>query len=60
MHYYNGSLFFNMIPQLRGPGHKSQDLVIFFCLGVGESLIYFHLRALAIKSELILMRDEIG
>ena len=65
MRYDNGfelliANFFNMSPQLGGLGPKSQDLLIPFCLGEGESLTYFHLRALEIKSELILMKDETG
>ena len=61
MQYDNGSellitFVFNMTPQLGGLGPKAQDLVIPFCLFEGESLTYFHLRSLAIKSELISMR----
>ena len=49
-----------MSPQLGGLGPKSQDLVIPFRLGEGEPLPYFHLRALAIRSELVLMRYKTG
>ena len=64
MRHVNGfelliAVVFNMIPQLGVLGPKSQELLIPSCLGEGESLTYFHLRALAIKIELILMRDEI-
>ena len=60
MHYYNGfelliAFSFSAIPQLGGIGPKAQDLVISFCLGEGESLPYFHLRDLSIRSELVLM-----
>ena len=54
------TVVFNIIPQLGGLGPKSQDSVIPFCLDEVESLKYFHLRALAIKSELIFMRHKIG
>ena len=45
------TVVFNIIPQLGGLGPKSQDSVIPFCLDEVESLKYFHLRALAIKSD---------
>ena len=65
MHYDNGFetlivVAFAIIPQLGGLGPKSQDLVIPFRLGEGEPLPYFHLRALAIRSELVLMRYKTG
>ena len=47
-----------MSPQLGGLGLKDQDLVIPFRLGEGEPLSDFHLRALAIRSEVVLMRDQ--
>ena len=47
-----------MSPQLEGLRPKYQDLVKPFCLGEGESLTDFHLRPLAIKSEIILMKDK--
>ena len=50
----------SMIPQLGVLGPKAQDLVIPFCLGGGEPLAYFHLRALAIRGEIVLIRYEIG
>ena len=60
MHYDNGfeliiTVVFNMSPQLGGVVNKSQDLVIPFCLGEGEYLPYFQIRALEIRSELVLM-----
>ena len=62
MHYDNGfelliAVVLSMIPQLGGLGPKAQDLVIPFHLGEGEPLTYFHLIALVIGSELVLMRD---
>ena len=64
---YYGNLFemfiavvFSMSPQLGGLGPKSQDLVIHFRLGEGEPLPDFHLRALTIISELVLMRNKTG
>ena len=47
-----------MIPQLGGLGPKAQDLVIPFRLGEGEILSDFHIRALVIISELVLMRYQ--
>ena len=63
MHYDNGfelliAVVFQMIPQLVGLGPKYQDLLIPFLLGEGEPLPYFHLRALLIRSKLVLMRDQ--
>ena len=60
MHYDNVfkiliAVAFNMIPQLGGLGPKYQYPVIPLLLGEGEYLMDFHLRSLAIKSELILM-----
>ena len=51
---------FAMSPQLVGLGTKSQYLVIPFRLGEGEPLSDFHLRYLAIRSELVLMRYQTG
>ena len=47
-----------MSPRLGGLGPKSQDLVVPFRLGEGEPLSDFHLRYLAIRSELVLKRDK--
>ena len=65
MHYDNGfeiiiAVFLYMIPQLKVLGPKAQDLVISLYLGEGESLPYFHLRSLAIRSELILTINQTG
>ena len=65
MHYYNGfeliiAFVLSMIPQLGGIVTKTQDLVIPLRLGEGEHLSDFHLRALAIKSELIFMINQTG
>ena len=49
-----------MIPQLGVLGPKSQDLVIPFRLGEGESLPDFHLRSLATISELVFMKYQTG
>ena len=51
MHYDNGfelliAVVFNMSPQLWIIGSKAQDLVIPFCLGEGEYLPDFLLRAI--------------
>ena len=51
---------FSMIPQLSGRGTKSQDLVISFFLGEEETLPQFHIRALQIRSEIFLLKDETG
>ena len=60
MNYDNGfelliAVVFQMIPQLVGLGPKYQDLVIPFHLGEVEPLPDFHLRSLAIRSELVLI-----
>ena len=65
MHYDNGlelliDVVFAMSTQLGRLGTKSQELMIPFRLGEGEPLTYFHLRALTIRSELELMRYQIG
>ena len=65
MNYDNGfeltiAVVFYMRPQLGGLGPKYQDVVILFCLGEGESLLYFHFRALSIISELVLARYQTG
>ena len=46
------SVVFAVSPQLGGLVPKYQDHVIPFFPGEGESLPYFHLRALTIRSEL--------
>ena len=63
MHYENGFelllvVVFSTSPRLGVLGPKDQDLVIPFHLGKGEHLSDFHLRALAIRSELVLIRDQ--
>ena len=63
MHYENGFelllvVVFSTSPRLGVLGPKDQDLVIPFHLGEGEHLSDFHLRALAIRSELVLIRDQ--
>ena len=63
MHYDNGfkphiAVIFYISPKLGGLGPKAQDLVIPFRLGEGEILSYFHIRAIAIISELLLMRYQ--
>ena len=65
MHCDNGFelliyVVFAMSLQLVGLGPKAQDLVIPFCLGEGETLPDYHLRALKIRSELELMIDQTG
>ena len=47
-----------MSTQLGGLGPKSQDLVIPFFLGEGETIPDFYLRALTIISKLVLMRYQ--
>ena len=59
--YNNGfkpliTVVFYMSPQLVGLGPKTQDLVIPFLLGEGETLPDFYLRDLASLSELVLLR----
>ena len=65
MHYENVfelliAVVFYMSPQIWVIGPKAQYLVIPFWLGEGKSLPYFLLRALAIRSELVLKRDQTG
>ena len=65
MHYENLfdlliAVVFAVIPQLVGLGPKYQDLVIPFRLGSEEPLSDFILRALEIRSELVLMRYQKG
>ena len=65
MHYDNGfeiliTVVFVMSPQLGVLGPKAQDLLIPFRIGEGEPLSDFHLIALAIINELVLMRDQTG
>ena len=60
MHYGNGfelliAVVFAMSPQLGGLVTKAKDLVIYFRPGGVEPLQYFLFRALAIRSELVLM-----
>ena len=47
-----------MIPQPVGLGTKNQDLVISFCLVEGENIPQLNLRALQIRSEILLLQDE--
>ena len=49
-----------MRPQIGGLGHKTQDLVIHFLLGEGETLLELHLRAITIRSELDIFQDQTG
>ena len=49
-----------MIPQGGLILLKSQDLMIYFCLGELETLPKFHLRAIQIKSEIFLLQDQTG
>ena len=49
-----------MHPQLRVIGPKSEDLVVSFCLGDGETLPQFHLRAPQGQSEKIMLKYETG
>ena len=63
MYYKDGfelliEVVFSMIPQLEGHGPKAQYLVIPLRLGEGETLPYFHLKGLAIISELVFIRDQ--
>ena len=54
------AVVFSMIPQLGVIGPKSQDIVISFCLGEGESLPELHSRALQSRRNIYLLNDEIG
>ena len=47
---------FSMIPQIGELGPKSQDLVIFFCLGEVETLPKSHLRSLQIRGDFFVAR----
>ena len=65
MQYDNGfkaliAVVFYMSPKLGGLESKVQDLVIPFLLGEGETFSDFHIRAIAIISELVLMRYQTG
>ena len=65
MHYDNLfeliiAVVFAMSPELVELGPKSQDLVIPFRLGEGEPLPDFHRRALAIGSDIELIRYQKG
>ena len=54
------AVLFYMSPQLGRLVPKAQDLVIPFRLGVVEPFSDFHLKSLATRSELVLMRDQKG
>ena len=63
MQYDNGfelliAFVFSMVPKLLGLGPKSQDIVIPFYLGEGDSPTDFHLKALAIRIELVSERHQ--
>ena len=65
MHCGNGfeiliNVVFSIIPKLGGIGPKAQELVIPFWLGEGKYLSNFHLRDLAVRSELVFTRDKTG
>ena len=65
MHYDNVfelliSVVFSVRPKLRGLGTKAQELVIHLSLVEGETIPYFHLIDLEIRSELVLMRYKTG
>ena len=65
MHYDNGfeiilAVVFATSPQLGGLGPKAQDIVIPLHLDEEELLSDFHLRALAIRSELVLTIYQTG
>ena len=47
---------FAMSTQLGVFGPKTQELLISFCLGEGETLPQFHLRDLRIRSEIFLYK----
>ena len=49
-----------MSHQLGVLGPKSQELLIPFCPGEGETQHYFHLRAHVIKSEINLIQYQTG
>ena len=54
------AVVFSIIIELGGLGPKSQDLVIYFCLGEGGTLPQFHLRYIQTRSEIFLLNDETG
>ena len=54
------AVVFSMSTQPRWLEKKPQDLVISFCLGEGENIPQFHLRALQIRSEIFLLQDKTG
>ena len=47
-------------PQLGRLGPKTKELVVYFCLGEGENLPKFHLRALQARGQNIPLQDETG
>ena len=51
-------IVFVMIPQIGGIWPKAQDLVIYFHLSKGETLLKYHLRYLQAKSENFLLNDK--
>ena len=55
---FNISVVFKISTKLGGLGTKSQDLVIYFCLGEGEKLPQLHLRALQEQNETFMLKDE--
>ena len=54
------AIVFAMITQLGVLGTKSQDLVIYFRLGEGVTILKFHLRSLQIISENFLLQYDTG
>ena len=52
------SVVFAMSTQLGGIGPKFQELVISFCLGEEKNLSQFLLRALQVRSEMLLLKYE--
>ena len=52
------AVVFAMITQQRGLGTKYKYLVVSFCLGEGENLPQFHLRALQIRDEKFLLKYQ--
>ena len=65
MHYDNGfeillAVVFAMSPQLGVLGPKAQDFVTPFCLSEVEPISDFHLIALVIRSELVLIIIQTG
>ena len=51
---------FSISPKLGGLVTKAQDLLISFRLGEEENIPQFHLKALRISSEILLVQDETG